>query len=74
MTSRNRSAASRLQHFKTSLLSQKGQSSMEYVIVCGALAFALGIGMWDDQSVLRGLLASFGVAYQKISFALSLPL
>ena len=74
MTIPNRSASSRLQHFKTNLRSQNGQSLMEYVIVCGALAFALGIGMWDDQSVLRGLLASFGVAYQKISFALSLPL
>lgn len=50
-----------------------GQSSMEYVVVCAALAFALGIGMWNDASVLRELLAAFRTAYQKISFSLSLP-
>jgi len=48
---------------------------MEYAIVCAALAFALGIGigMVDDHSVLRELLEAFRTAYQKISFALSLP-
>ena len=50
-----------------------GQSSMEYVVVCAALAFALGVGMWNDASVLRELLAAFTTAYQKISFSLSLP-
>lgn len=50
-----------------------GQSSMEYVVVCAALAFALGIGMWNDASVLRELLTAFRTAYQKISFSLSLP-
>lgn len=50
-----------------------GQSSMEYVVVCAALAFALGIGMWNDASVLRELLMAFRTAYQKISFSLSLP-
>lgn len=46
---------------------------MEYVVVCAALAFALGIGMWNDASVLRELLTAFRTAYQKISFSLSLP-
>lgn len=50
-----------------------GQTSIEYVVVCAALAFALGIGMWNDTSVLRELLVAFRIAYQKISFSLSLP-
>jgi hypothetical protein len=52
---------------------QRGQSSMEYVIVCAALALVLGIGMVDDTSVLRQLIDAFKVAYQKFSHALSLP-
>lgn len=54
-------------------LFQKGQSSIEYVVVCAALAFALGIGMVDDNSVLRELLSAFQTAYKKFSYALSLP-
>lgn len=57
----------------SSTLSQRGQTSMEYVVVCAALAFALGIGMSNDNSVLRELLSAFRTAYQKISFALSVP-
>ena len=52
---------------------QRGQSSVEYVVVCAALAIALGIGMVDNRSVLRELLGAFKLAYQKISFAISLP-
>jgi hypothetical protein len=52
---------------------QNGQSSMEYVVVCAALAFALGIGMVDDNSVLWQLLEAFRTAYAKISFSVSLP-
>ena len=52
---------------------QRGQSSVEYVVVCGALALVLGIGMVDDTSVLRQLLQALGVAYQKFSHAMSLP-
>lgn len=51
-----------------------GQSSMEYVVVCAALAFALGIGMSNDSSVLKQLLESFRTAYQKISYSLSIPI
>ena len=51
----------------------RGQSSVEYVVVCAALAIALGIGMVDNRSVLRELLGAFKLAYQKISFAISLP-
>jgi len=51
---------------------QHGQSSMEFVIVCAALAIALGVGM-SDGSVLQGLLDAFKTAYQDFSYALSLP-
>ena len=51
----------------------RGQSSTEYAVVCAALAFALGIGMVDDTSVLRELLQALQTAYRRFSFALSLP-
>jgi len=59
--------------FWSSRSHQLGQSSIEYVVVCAALAMALGVGMVDDKSVLRTLLNGFQTAYQKISFSLSLP-
>lgn len=52
---------------------QYGQSSMEYVLVCAALALALGVGMTDDGSVLKQLLDAFKTAYQHFSYAISLP-
>jgi hypothetical protein len=52
---------------------QWGQSSMEYVVVCAALALILGIGMVNDDSVLKQLLDAFKLAYQKISYSMSLP-
>ncbi|MCU0955868.1 MAG: hypothetical protein MUF55_00685 [Hydrogenophaga sp.] len=50
-----------------------GQSSMEYVVVCAALAVALGIGMSDNTSVLQQLIDAFRLAYTRIAFAFSLP-
>jgi hypothetical protein len=50
-----------------------GQSSIEYVVVCAALAFALGIGMTDNNSVLLQLINAFRLAYTRIAFAYSLP-
>jgi len=50
-----------------------GQSSTEYLVVCAALAFALGLGMVDEHSALRQLLDALVLSYQKISFAISLP-
>ncbi len=52
---------------------QLGQSSMEYVVVCAALAIALGIVMSGPQSVLQQLLDAFKSAYQNFSYAISLP-
>lgn len=52
---------------------QRGQSSVEYVVVCAALAFALGVGMTDHNSVLWELIDAFNTAYQKFSYSMSLP-
>lgn len=54
-------------------LHQYGQSTTEYVIVCGALALILGIGMVNDNSVLKQLIAALQQAYKRFSFAMSLP-
>lgn len=53
---------------------QRGQSALEYCVICSVLALALGIGMLDDGSVLHQLLEAFRSAYQKFSFAVSLPI
>jgi hypothetical protein len=53
---------------------QCGQSSLEYVVVCFAIAFSLGVGMSTDESILKVLLEAFRTGYQRISFALSLPI
>ncbi len=58
---------------------QCGQSSMEYAVVCAALAFALFYPIQDAQSPDRArtaveiLLDGFKTAYQKFSYAISLP-
>ena len=54
--------------------SSRGQSMLEYVVVCGAIALTLGVGMHDDQSILKTLLEAFRTGYERISFALSLPM
>ncbi len=51
-----------------------GQSSIEYVVVCAAIALALGVGMHNDDSILKQLLEAFRTGYERISFALSLPI
>jgi hypothetical protein len=51
----------------------RGQSSLEYVVVCAALAFALGIGMSNHDSALWQLVDAFRTAFHKFSYALSLP-
>lgn len=52
---------------------QRGQSSMEYVVVCAALTLALGVGMSNDQSVLGQLIEAFKTAYHNFSYSISLP-
>lgn len=52
---------------------QRGQSMTEYVVICAALAMALGVGMVDDNSALWQLIKNFQLGYQRFSFALSLP-
>lgn len=53
---------------------QRGQSMLEYVLVCAVLAFFLGINMIDDNSVLLQLTTAFQTAYRNFSFAISLPI
>jgi hypothetical protein len=50
-----------------------GQASMEYLVVCAALALALGVGMADQDSVLWQLVDAFSTAFRKFSYAISLP-
>lgn len=47
---------------------------MEYVLVCAALAVALGVGMGHEDSVLLQLLQAFRTAYQKIAYALAIAI
>lgn len=58
---------------RTRIARQCGQSSIEYVVVCTAVAFALGVGMSNHNSVLWELIEAFKTAYQNISYAISLP-
>jgi hypothetical protein len=52
---------------------QTGQSSVEYLAICGAIALALGVGMTDDTSVLKQFMDALATGYKKISFAISIP-
>lgn len=59
--------------FKKSIHLQKGQSSVEYLIVCGVVAFALGVGMIDDNSVLKQFIDALSLGYKKIAYSISIP-
>ena len=52
---------------------QRGQSMIEYVVVCGVLALVLGIGMVDPNSILWQLIDKFQQNYSNFSYAISLP-
>jgi hypothetical protein len=58
---------------------RRGQSQVEYVLVCAALALALLVPVRDtaspDQprSALGILIQGFRTAYEKFSYATSLP-
>ncbi|MBR0567420.1 hypothetical protein J5J83_14955 [Azoarcus sp. L1K30] len=58
---------------RASLSRQPGQAMIEYVVVCAALALALGVGLTDDDSALWQMIQNFRHGYQHFSFALSLP-
>jgi hypothetical protein len=46
---------------------------MEYVVVCDALAIALGVAMTNQDSAMWQLADAFKTAFRKFSYALSLP-
>lgn len=59
---------------------QRGQSMIEYVVVTAALATALFLPVAPSQTdtqngepVWKFLANSFGVGYQRFSYAISLP-
>jgi len=52
---------------------QRGQVAAEYAIASIALALILGVGMVDDNSILWELIRGFQTAYQRFSYALSIP-
>ncbi len=52
---------------------QRGQSTIEYTVVCAALAFALFVDLNSSNSAVKNVLDNFSNAYKKISYALSLP-
>ncbi len=52
---------------------QHGQSMTEYVVATGAIALAVSLSMLDPDSPLKALLDGFKEAYEKFSYALSLP-
>ena len=60
-------------HSITPPSTQRGQVAAEYAIASIALALILGVGMVDDNSVLWELIRGFQTAYQRFSYALSLP-
>jgi hypothetical protein len=59
--------------------SQSGHTAVEYLVVCGALAFALFVPITDSVSpggartTVQIVLAEFQTAYKNISHAMSLP-
>lgn len=65
--------------FLTKTEYKKGQASMEYVVVCAALAFALFYPIKDANSpdeprtTVEILLDGLKTAYKKFSYAISLP-
>ena len=60
-------------------LRQRGQSLMEYTVVCAALAVALFVpvpgadGPEGSRTTVQILLDGFRNAYQRFSFTISLP-
>ena len=51
---------------------QRGQSSVEYAVICAAIALTLGVGMADRDSVLWQLVDAFRSGYQQFTYAISI--
>jgi hypothetical protein len=58
---------------------QRGQSSLDYIVACAALAFALFVPLRDSASpdeprTAAGIvLHFFQLAYERVSYAISIP-
>jgi Flp pilus assembly pilin Flp len=50
---------------------QRGQSSVEYAVICAAIALTLGVGMANQDSVLWQLVDAFRTGYQNFTYAIS---
>lgn len=53
---------------------QRGQSMTEYVVVCLAIALALGISMAAPDSPLRAFFAAISQGYARFTHAMSVVL
>lgn len=53
---------------------QEGQSMIEYTFASLTLALILGMSLSDNGSVLVELARAFQTAYQRFTYAISLPI
>lgn len=53
---------------------QSGQAMIEYTFASLVLALLLGISLSENDSVLVTLARAFQTAYQRFTFAISLPI
>ena len=51
---------------------QHGQSSVEYAVICAAIALTLGIGMTDSDSTLWQLVEALRNGYRNVTYAISI--
>jgi len=58
---------------------ERGQSTLDYMLACAALAFALFVPLRDAASpdeprtAVEIVLNSFKLAYERVSYSISLP-
>jgi Flp pilus assembly pilin Flp len=50
---------------------QRGQSSVEYAVICAAIALTLGLGMADSSSALWQLVDALRTGYRNFTYAMS---
>nr|WP_314625373.1 hypothetical protein [uncultured Noviherbaspirillum sp.] len=51
---------------------QRGQSSVEYAVICAAIALALGLGMANEDSALWQLVDALRNSYRNHTYAISI--